>query len=75
MRGDMDYRPYDPELDGEAVHRIYREIGWSDGSERGEETARLFSIQGRTLVALVRGEPVCSITTVLRSLTSTTSTT
>jgi len=58
----MEYRDYDPAKDKDAVHRIWREIGWL---EKGEEEAMdLFIECGRPLVAEINGEAECMVVTV-----------
>ena len=56
-----DYRDYDPKRDKDAVRRIWREIGWL---EKGQERAMDLHVEaGHALVADVRGEPECLVTT------------
>ncbi|MBN1483694.1 MAG: hypothetical protein JXA37_03145 [Chloroflexia bacterium] len=57
----MDFRTYDPEKDQEAVHRIWRETGWLQ--EDQEEIMDLELAAGRTLLACLRGEPECLVST------------
>ena len=58
----MEFREYDPKRDKEAVHRIWREIGWL---EEGKEKAMDLLIGcGRTLVAEIDGEAESLVTTV-----------
>ena len=47
----MCFRPYEPEKDKDAVHRIWREIGWIEPGH--EPRLDLFLQAGRTLVAEV----------------------
>lgn len=57
----MDFRPYDPESDRDAVHRIWREIGWiEDGEEEGMD---LFLSASTVIVADIEGEPECLVAT------------
>ncbi len=57
----MEYRPYNPKKDREAVRRIWRETGWL---EKGKEEAMdLFVECGRALVADIAGEPECLVIT------------
>ncbi len=57
----MCFRPYEPEKDKDAVHRIWREIGWI---ERGQEPRMdLFLQGGQTLVAEVEGAAECLVAT------------
>lgn len=55
-------RKADPEKDGEAIKRIWKEIGWL---EKGKEEVFdiLQDIQGRNYVADIQGVPECNVTT------------
>lgn len=58
----MQFRDYDPKRDKEAVHRIWREIGWL--REGQEESIDLFVEAGRALVAGINGEAECLVLSV-----------
>lgn len=55
----MILRPYEPERDREAIHRIFYEVGWSDRSKEQEEGVDLFLGAGSALVAEVDGAAEC----------------
>ena len=55
----MEYRNYDPTKDKDAVHRIWREIGWLEKGK--EELVDLFVECGRALVADLDGEAECLV--------------
>lgn len=57
----MDIRRYDPETDFDAVARIWREVGWIDGSDRQKEGLAAFSSVGHAAVALMDGEAECFV--------------
>ncbi len=57
----MCFRPYGPDRDKEAVHRIWREIGWIEPGH--EPRLDLFLEAGRALVAEVEGAAECLVTT------------
>ncbi|MFQ6089338.1 MAG: GNAT family N-acetyltransferase [Candidatus Methanofastidiosia archaeon] len=57
----MEFRNYDPKKDKEAVHRIWREIGWLE--EGKEEAMNHLVACGRALVADINGEAECLVTT------------
>jgi hypothetical protein len=57
----MDYRPYDPAKDKEALQRIWREIGWLEKGK--EESLDLLLSCSRALVADVSGGPECLVLT------------
>ncbi len=59
----MEYRIYDPEKDKDAVHRIWREIGWVE-DEEGEKAMDLFLDGARVLVKDIDGEPECLVAAV-----------
>ncbi len=52
------FRPYDPELDRDAVLRIWREVGWVDDQE---EVLDLFLSDGKTLLADIDGSAECMV--------------
>ncbi len=58
----MTFREYDPSRDKEAVHRIWREIGWIE-KKKDDEAMDIFLEGGRNLVAEVNGEPECMVNT------------
>lgn len=55
----MQYRDYDPKRDGDAAHRIWREVGWLEKGK--EEAADELLACGRALVAEVNGEAECLV--------------
>lgn len=58
----MRFREYDPKRDGEAAHRIYREVGWLEkDSKQQEEGIDLFLSCSRAFVADVNGEAECLV--------------
>ena len=58
----MRIRDYSPERDKEAIHRLWKGIGWM---EKGEEEATDLLLEcGRTLIAEVRGEAECLVSSV-----------
>ena len=63
----MTFRPYDPANDKDAVHRIWREVGWLDEKHQ-TDVADAFLEAGRAWVAELRGEPECLVTTALTTL-------
>ena len=56
----MPFRSYDPKKDRDAVHRIWREIGWLEKDK--EEWSDLYIEAGRALVAEVNGAAECVVT-------------
>lgn len=57
----MIIRPYDHDADKDAVHRIWREVGWLD---KGEEEAMDFIVAaGRAIVAELNGSAECLVIT------------
>jgi GNAT superfamily N-acetyltransferase len=57
----VEHRVYDPAKDKKAAHRIWAEVGWL---EQGPEEATDCLIEaGRALVADIRGEAECMVTT------------
>jgi len=56
----MILREYDPERDKEAVHRIWREIGWTE-EKKDEEAMDVFLAGGRSFVAELNGEAECMV--------------
>lgn len=63
----MNSRPYDPEKDAEAGHRIWREVGWID-DEDGEKGMDLFLSGSRTLVADIHGAAECLVSSMPGSI-------
>ncbi len=60
----MNIRPYDPEKDFDAVHRIWREVGWLEAdSDDQKEGLRLFAAEYEGLVAVIDGEAECYVAT------------
>ncbi len=60
----METRAYDPDLDFDAVARIWREVGWIDaGDDKHEEGLRVFAEQYTGLVADLGGTPECYVAT------------
>ena len=59
----MNYRNYDPTKDKDAVHRIWREIGWLEDDKKKNEAMDRFVEAGQALVADVRGEAECLVLT------------
>ncbi|HSL82940.1 MAG TPA: GNAT family N-acetyltransferase [Thermoanaerobaculia bacterium] len=57
----MDIRPYSHETDFDAVARIWREVGWIDGSDGQKEGLEAFCSVGRGSVALMDGEAECFV--------------
>jgi hypothetical protein len=57
------FRDYDPPKDKDAVHRIWREVGWLEEGEKKAEAVDLLVECGRALVAEVNGEAECLVTT------------
>jgi hypothetical protein len=57
----MNYRPYDPERDKEAAHRIHREVGWIDESEG--DVMDVFVGSCAAMVAELDGEAECLVMT------------
>ncbi len=60
----MIIRPYDPEKDREASHRIWREVGWIDDEKKHKEGLDHFTTQGTGLVADWNGSAECLVLTV-----------
>ena len=56
----MTLREYDPKSDKEAVHRVWREIGWID-KKKDEEAMDLFLEGSRNMVAELNGEAECMV--------------
>lgn len=54
-------RDYDTDKDREAVHRIWREIGWIDKNKQEEEALDIFIGCSYALVAEVNGEAECLV--------------
>ncbi|GAI30971.1 unnamed protein product, partial [marine sediment metagenome] len=63
----MRFRDYDPGRDKEAVHRIYREIGWIE-KRKEEEAMDLFLESSCAMVAEVNGEAESLVATVSGSI-------
>lgn len=59
----MDFRPYNPKDDRPAVLRIWREVGWSDGSPQQEKAFDYHIEAGRALLAELGGTPECVVVT------------
>jgi predicted acetyltransferase len=57
----MILRPYHPQNDRGAVHRILREVGWLDRSEEQEEAADLYLGAGQVMVAELAGAAECIV--------------
>lgn len=55
----MILRPYEPQSDRDAVHRIFYEVGWTDRSQEQEEGVDLFLGAGSALVAELHGAAEC----------------
>ena len=55
----MKFREFDPQKDKDAVHRIWLEIGWIDGSEKQKEAVDIFLSGGRAFVAELNGDAEC----------------
>ncbi|MGV6816771.1 MAG: GNAT family N-acetyltransferase [Thiotrichales bacterium] len=59
----MIFRPYDLEKDRAAVQRIWREIKWIDSDEEDQaEAMDYFLAESRALVAEVKGQAECMVT-------------
>ena len=58
----MEFREYDPQRDKQAVHRIWREIGWIE-KEKDEGAMDVFLDGSRNVVAEVNGEAECLVNT------------
>ncbi len=62
----MEYRVYDEARDREAVHRIWREVGWIEpGNDRHAQGLDFFLSAGRALVADVGGGAECLASTAI----------
>jgi hypothetical protein len=57
------FRNYDPNKDREAVHRIWREVGWLEKDEKMERAADVIIECSRALVAEINGEAECLVLT------------
>jgi hypothetical protein len=55
----VDIRPYDHDIDFDAVVRICREVGWIDSSDLHKEALEAFCSVGSASVALLDGEAEC----------------
>ena len=55
----MQFRPYDPDRDREAAHRIWREIGWIEPGK--EELMDICLEASRTWVADLDGSAECAV--------------
>lgn len=55
----MQFRPYDPERDNEAIHRIWREVGWIEAGK--EEPLDHAILAARTMVAELEGSAECAV--------------
>jgi len=62
----MEFRLYDESRDREAVHRIWREVGWIEpGNDQHAQGLDLFLTAGRALVADVDGGAECLASTAI----------
>jgi GNAT superfamily N-acetyltransferase len=57
----VETRPYAHDTDFDAVLRIWREVGWIDGSDGHKEGLEAFCSVGRSSVALMDGEAECFV--------------
>ena len=57
----LDIRGYDPARDFDAVHRIWREVGWIDDSDGNKAALRRFGQMGDAEVGLIDGEAECFV--------------
>ena len=58
----MSFRPFDPEKDRKAAHRIWQEVGWLDISKEEQRAAMDDYVDGGTaLVADIDGEAECLV--------------
>jgi len=64
----MDIRKFDPENDQDAAHRIWREVGWVEENENHRKGLDRFLTCGEAIVADIRGEAECLVTTTCGSL-------
>ena len=58
------YRRYDADRDFAAVSRVWREVGWADGSKELEEALRQALDAGGVLVCELDGAAECVVQTV-----------
>ena len=56
----MQFRHYDPKIDSEAAHRIWREAGWVD-DEKEERAMDIFLSGADVLVADINGQAECLV--------------
>jgi len=59
----MNFRSYDAKKDREAVHRIWREVGWMEDEKKEKEAADLHIGAGRAMVCEVNGSAECLVLT------------
>jgi predicted acetyltransferase len=60
----MQIRPYDPQVDKQAIHRIWVEIGWIEkGKEKHHQAMDTFLEACQALVAEIRKEAECLVLT------------
>lgn len=60
----MNFRPYEPETDLDAVLRIWHEVGWIEaGNDDHSEGLKVFAADYRGLVAELDGAPECYVAT------------
>lgn len=59
----MEIREFDPKVDREAAHRIWREVGWIEDEENHRKGLDHFITCGEAIVATIRGEAECLVTT------------
>ena len=60
----INWRRYDAEKDGEAIRRIWEEVGWIEPDNKGHrEALGWFAEAGSALVGLVRDEAECLVLT------------
>ena len=58
----MEWRGYQPETDREAVHRIWREVGWlPPKNEQADKALDAFLEGNRPIVALLNNSPECCV--------------
>jgi len=60
----MNFRQYDAKKDREAIHRIWREVGWIEDEKKEKEAADLHIGAGRAMVCEVKGAAECLVLTV-----------
>lgn len=62
------FRVYDPEQDGDAAFRIWKEVGWAEDDEKKREAFDLFVGASRALVAEIAGAAECLVLSMPGSL-------